>query len=124
MRVKNYCEIFFAKLVQPRIENLVALTLVAAFTPIGLLSDLTSFGTLFAFAMVCLAVWLLRRREPNRERPFRVPALPVIAPLGIVINLVLIGQLSALAQQLAISWMVVGLCVYFLYSRRHSQLHP
>lgn len=98
-------------------------SLVAAFTPIGVLSDMTSFGTLFAFAMVCLAVWLLRKREPERERPFRVPAIGLIAPLGIITNSVLIWNLSVLAQQLAIAWLVVGLIVYFLYGRRNSKLN-
>jgi APA family basic amino acid/polyamine antiporter len=96
---------------------------VAAFTPIGVLSDMTSFGTLFAFAMVCLAVWLLRKREPERERPFRVPALGLIAPLGILINCLLIWKLSTLSQQLATAWLVVGLVVYFLYGRKNSQLN-
>ncbi|MCU0353004.1 MAG: amino acid permease [Cytophagales bacterium] len=67
---------------------------VACFTPIGVLNEMTSFGTLFAFAMVCAAVWLLRRREPNLERSFRVPALPVVAVLGIATNLLLIVMLS------------------------------
>jgi APA family basic amino acid/polyamine antiporter len=98
--------------------------LVAALTPIGVLSELTSFGTLFAFAMVCLAVWLLRRREPNRERPFRVPALGVIAPLGILTNALLIVMLSPLSQGLAAAWLVLGLLVYFGYSRPRSHLHP
>ncbi|TAE90703.1 MAG: amino acid permease, partial [Runella slithyformis] len=77
-------------------------SLVAAFTPITVLGDMTSFGTLFAFAMVCGAVWILRSREPNLERGFRVPALPVIATLGICTNLFLIYKLSYLAQMLAI----------------------
>ena len=98
-------------------------SLVAAFTPIGVLSELTSFGTLFAFAMVCLAVWLLRRREPNRERPFRVPALGVIAPLGILINAVLIVMLSPLSQRLAFAWLALGLLVYFADGRRRSHLN-
>jgi APA family basic amino acid/polyamine antiporter len=97
-------------------------SLAAAFTPIGVLSELTSFGTLFAFAMVCLAVWLLRRREPNRERPFRVPALHVIAPLGILINALLIYKLSPLSQGLAVAWLALGLLVYFAYSRHRSHL--
>jgi len=98
-------------------------SLVAAFTPIGVLSEMTSFGTLFAFTIVCLAVWLLRKREPERERPFRVPAIGVIAPLGILINSVLISQLSALSQQLAAGWLAVGLIVYFAYGRKNSRLN-
>jgi APA family basic amino acid/polyamine antiporter len=95
----------------------------AALTPIGVLSELTSFGTLFAFAMVCLAVWLLRRREPNRERPFRVPVLGTVAPLGILTNVVLICMLSPLSQGLAVAWLALGLLVYFAYSRHRSHLN-
>ncbi|WP_234735097.1 APC family permease [Tellurirhabdus bombi] len=96
---------------------------IAAFTPISVLGDMTSFGTLFAFAMVCLAVWILRRRDPDRERPFRAPALNIIAPLGIIVNTILILNLSGLAQKLALVWLILGMVVYFLYGRRHSKLN-
>ncbi len=96
---------------------------VAALTPISLLGDMTSFGTLFAFAMVCGAVWLLRIREPNLPRGFRVPALPVIAVLGICTNLFLILNLNTLAQLLATAWLGVGLVVYFIYGKNHSNLN-
>jgi len=59
------------------------IAVVAAFTPINKLSDMTSFGTLFAFTMVCVAVWILRVKQPELERTFRVPFLPVIAICGI-----------------------------------------
>ncbi len=97
-------------------------SVVAAFTPIGLLADMTSFGTLFAFAMVCGAVWLLRIREPQLQRDFKVPALPIIATLGIVTNLFLIVNLNPLAQQLAMAWLVIGVIVYFAYGKRNSNL--
>lgn len=97
-------------------------SLVAAFTPIDLLSDMTSFGTLFAFAMVCGAVWLLRVREPNAERSFKVPVLPVIAVLGIVTNLYLIVNLSKNAQVYALIWLGIGIFVYFIYGKRNSNL--
>ena len=74
-------------------KNLIILCVliasVASFTPINKLADMTSFGTLFAFTMVCIAVWILRKREPDLPRNFKVPALPVIASLGIVINIYL-----------------------------------
>lgn len=98
-------------------------SLVAAFTPIGLLADMTSFGTLFAFAMVCLAVLILRHRDPNRERPFKAPALNIIAPLGIIVNGLLIITLNSLAQKLALVWLLLGLLVYFFYGRRNSKLN-
>ena len=101
----------------------LAVSAVAAFTPIGVLGDMTSFGTLFAFAMVCLAVLLLRLREPERERPFKAPILFIIAPLGIIVNTILIFNLSALAQKCALAWLAVGLVVYFAYGRPNSNLN-
>jgi len=101
----------------------LVVSLVAAFTPISILGDMCSFGTLFAFAMVCLAVWLLRRSDPGRERSFRAPFLNVIAPLGILTNFYLIINLSELAQLLAFGWLILGLGVYFLYGRPNSNLN-
>ena len=101
----------------------LVVSLVASFTPIGVLSDMTSFGTLFAFAMVCLAVLILRQREPNRERPFKTPALMLIAPLGIITNVALMSLLDSKAQQFALIWMAIGLVVYFIYSRNKSNLN-
>jgi APA family basic amino acid/polyamine antiporter len=101
----------------------VVVSLVAGFTPISTLADMTSFGTLFAFTMVCVAVWLLRVREPNLQRNFKVPALPVIAILGILINTVLMYKLSDDAKKLSAAWLAIGFIVYFLYSRHHSKLN-
>ena len=98
-------------------------SIVASFTPIGILSDMTSFGTLFAFAMVCLAVIILRFREPDRDRPFKTPMLNIIAPLGIITNFGLMSQLDSKAQQFAMIWMALGLVVYFIYSRNKSYLN-
>ncbi len=97
-------------------------SLVAAFVPLDILGDMTSFGTLFAFAMVCGAVWLLRVREPKIERSFKVPALPLIATLGVATNVFLIVNLDKLAQMLAGTWMLVGILIYFAYSKRNSNL--
>lgn len=98
-------------------------SVVAAFTPISLLGDMTSFGTLFAFAMVCGAVWLLRIREPQLKRRFKVPALPLIAVLGISTNIFLIVNLNPLAQKLAMIWLIFGVLVYFIYGKKHSLLN-
>jgi len=98
-------------------------SIVASFTPIGILSDMTSFGTLFAFAMVCLAVIILRFREPERERPFKTPMLNIVAPLGIITNFALMALLDSKAQQFAIGWMLLGFVVYFIYSRGKSKLN-
>jgi APA family basic amino acid/polyamine antiporter len=100
----------------------LVVSLVASLTPIGVLGDMTSFGTLFAFTMVCVAVWLLRLREPNRERPFRAPLLNVVAPLGVITNTLLIFMLGDLAKSLAVAWLALGLVVYFLYGKRNSKM--
>ncbi len=101
----------------------LVVSLVSSFTPIGILSDMTSFGTLFAFAMVCLAVLILRVKEPNRERPFKTPMLMIVAPLGIFTNFALMALLDEKAQQFAILWMLLGFIIYFLYSQNKSKLN-
>ena len=98
------------------------ISVVAAFTPINDLAHMTSFGTLFAFTMVCVAVWVLRVKQPNLQRNFRVPALPVIATLGILINIYLIINLSIEAQTYSAIWLLFGFVIYFLYSRKNSKL--
>lgn len=96
---------------------------VAALTPIDKVSELCSSGTLLAFAMICGAVWLLRVREPNLERPYRTPALPVVATLGILANLYLMYNLRTDTKISFVIWCTLGVIVYFLYSRRHSHLN-
>lgn len=98
------------------------IAVIASLTPINDLAHMTSFGTLFAFTMVCVAVWVLRVKEPNLVRSFKVPALPVIACLGIAINIYLIINLSKEAQMYSVAWLIIGFVIYFLYSRRHSKL--
>ena len=98
------------------------IAVVAAFTPINKLADMTSFGTLFAFTMVCVAVWILRVKQPNLERTFKVPALPVIAVCGILINTYLMINLSKDAQMLSLGWLAIGVVVYFLYGKRNAKL--
>lgn len=96
--------------------------LVAGFTPISTLADMTSFGTLFAFTMVCAAVWILRIKEPNLQRNFKVPALPLIAVLGISINIFLMSKLNLHAIKLSGIWLILGVLIYFLYSKQNSKL--
>ena len=99
------------------------IAVVAAFTPINELADMTSFGTLFAFTMVCIAVWILRVKQPELVRTFKVPALPVIAVCGILINSYLMVNLSIKAQLFSGAWLLIGLLVYFGYSKSRSKLN-
>lgn len=96
--------------------------LFAAFVPGHVAGDLTSFGTLFAFVLVSLGVWILRRKAPEIKRPFRTPAAPVVALLGAVICTGMIVAIDKRTLTVAFFWMIIGLVVYFAYSRKHSKL--
>ncbi|MFZ3599400.1 APC family permease [Streptomyces sp. BH104] len=96
--------------------------LLAAFVPLGWLVNLTSMGTLVAFAVVSVGVIVLRVREPQLPRGFRVPGYPVVPALSVLCCGYLIWNLSADTFVLFAGWLALALLVYFGYSRRHSQL--
>ncbi len=100
----------------------IVVTLAAAFLPVGKLADYSNSGTLFAFAMVALAVLVLRKKDPSRKRPFRTPAVGIIAPLAIIGCVGLYLNLPFIAQMVLLVWGAVGLLVYFGYSRGHSHV--
>ena len=107
----------------PWVANLVfmvATAAFAAFVPIEALAKLVSVGTLLAFAIVCGGVLVLRRREPNRKRPFRVPGSPVVPLLGIATCLLLIASLPWQTWLRLGAWFALGLAVYFSYSHRRA----
>jgi basic amino acid/polyamine antiporter, APA family len=96
--------------------------LFAAFIPGSLAGDLTSFGTLLAFVLVCIGVIVLRKTDPDLPRPFKAPAATLVGVLGAVICSVLIFSLDIVTQMTAFGWMALGLVIYFGYSRYHSHL--
>jgi basic amino acid/polyamine antiporter, APA family len=100
----------------------IFVTLFAAFFPVGLLADVSNSGTLFAFAAVSIAVLVLRRTDPNRARPFRTPAIAITAPIAIIGCIYLFFSLSKETILLFVGWAVVGLIVYFAYSRSRSHV--
>jgi APA family basic amino acid/polyamine antiporter len=94
----------------------------AGFIPGDIVGEMTSVGTLFAFILVCIGVWIMRRRRPDIQRGFTVPALPVVATLGVVTCGAMIFGLGWANWMRLIVWMVIGLVIYFTYSRHHSKL--
>jgi len=96
--------------------------ILAGALPIALLGELVSIGTLLAFVIVCGGVWYLRVKEPERERPFRTPFVPIVPILGIAVCLAMMAGLPRDTWLRLIIWLVIGLTIYFLYGRHHSVL--
>jgi APA family basic amino acid/polyamine antiporter len=93
---------------------------MAGFIPLSILAEMTSIGTLFAFVIVCGAVLVMRKTNPNANRPFRAPFVPLVPILGILTCLLLMFSLPAENWYRLIIWLLVGLVIYFAYGRRHS----
>src|SRR5258705_1433331 len=93
---------------------------MAGLIPLSILAEMTSIGTLFAFVIVCGAVLIMRRTNPNAKRPFRAPLVPLVPILGILTCLLLMFSLPAENWYRLIIWLLIGLAIYFLYGRRHS----
>jgi APA family basic amino acid/polyamine antiporter len=95
---------------------------LAAFFPITLLGELVSLGTLLAFTIVSLGVWVMRVRHPEMHRPFRTPLVPVVPICGMIVALALMFSLDRPAWIGFGSWLILGLFIYFGYSRYHSKV--
>ncbi len=100
----------------------VFVALLGGFLPGDITGNLTSIGTLFAFAIVSIGVWIMRNKNPGQVRPFRTPLVPIVPILGAVVCSVMIIGLDSTTQIAALVWMIIGLAVYFLYARSHSKL--
>jgi APA family basic amino acid/polyamine antiporter len=96
--------------------------LFAAFVPGSVAGNLTSIGTLLAFVLVCFGVMILRKTNPKLERPFKTPLVPLVPILGILVCLAMIISLWGTTLLSAFIWMIVGLVIYFAYSKKHSKL--
>jgi APA family basic amino acid/polyamine antiporter len=113
----------------PYKSNLMLMVFVggfAAFVPGSLAGDLTSFGTLLAFVLVSLGVWIMRRSDPDQPRPFRSPlsspSFPLVPIMGAIVCTALIASLDTFTLEVAVAWMLLGFIVYFLYGKQNSML--
>jgi APA family basic amino acid/polyamine antiporter len=103
------------------LAGLVA-AIVGSVTPIDDIGKMVNIGTLFAFVIVCIAVLVLRKRDPDRVRPFRTPLVPLVPILGILFNGYMMIELGAANWIRLVVWLLIGLVVYFSYSRKHSRV--
>jgi APA family basic amino acid/polyamine antiporter len=95
-------------------------SLLAGFLPLEELAKLVNIGTLLAFAIVCGAVLVLRKTQPDVPRPFRCPWVPLIPCLGVIFNVALMASLGWVNWVRLIGWFALGLVIYRLYGIRHS----
>ncbi|TYB64843.1 amino acid permease [Nonomuraea sp. PA05] len=100
----------------------VASALIAGFLPIREAAELTNIGILLAFVVVCVAVIVLRYRQPDLPRSFRTPWMPVVPAVGVLFSIWLITFLAPATWLRFAVWFLLGLIVYFAYSKRHSAL--
>ena len=106
-------------------SNLIFMFFVSIFTgfvPVAELGHMVSIGTLFAFTLVCIGVLVLRKTNPEIERPFKTPLVPLVPILGIIVCLLLMISLPIESWERLGIWMVIGVVVYFVYSKNHSKL--
>jgi APA family basic amino acid/polyamine antiporter len=99
------------------------ISIVASITPISRISEMCSMGTLLAFAMVCVAVMILRKKKPELDRPYKTPAVYLVGTLGVAFNIFLMAFVRKETWIAFMIWGAVGIIVYFLYGKGHSKLN-
>jgi APA family basic amino acid/polyamine antiporter len=106
----------------PTVLTGVAVALTAGLVPIKEIAELTNIGTLFAFVLVCLGVWILRRIDPELSRPFRTPLVPLVPILGAASCVLMMFGLGIVTWLRFVIWMSAGFVIYFGYGRFHSRV--
>lgn len=94
----------------------------AAFVPARVVGEMTSIGTLFAFILVCIGVWVMRNKMPDLPRSFKTPFVPLVPILGIFVCLFMMVFLPMDTWIRLIVWMLIGLDIYLVYGAKHSHL--
>jgi len=120
----------FAKKIHPKFRTPhitsmitgVIVSIAAGFTPIGILGEMVSIGTLMAFVIVSVGIIFLRRQRPELERPFKVPFVPFIPAMSALVSLGLMAGLPGATWLRLVIWMVLGVILYFSYGYSHSEL--
>jgi APA family basic amino acid/polyamine antiporter len=100
----------------------VIVAIIAGIFPIQILGEMVNIGTLLAFVLVCAGVWILRSKRPDLERPFRTPWVPVVPIAGIISCVLLMATLPGATWERLGVWLIIGLVIYFFYSRHNSVL--
>lgn len=100
----------------------VFISLFAGFVPISVVGEMTSIGTLLAFVMVCLGILILRKQQPNAERPFKTPFVPLVPILGILTCVVMMVSLPLDTWIRLFVWLAIGFAIYFAYGKKNSKL--
>jgi APA family basic amino acid/polyamine antiporter len=101
---------------------MVFVSLFAGFVPIKVVGELVSMGTLFAFVLVCIGIIVIRKTMPDIKRPFKTPMVPLVPILGILVCAAMMLGLPLITWMNMIAWMLIGLVIYFTYSKKNSVL--
>jgi len=100
----------------------IIVAVITATFPIQILGELVNIGTLLAFVLVCIGVWVLRRKRPDLDRPFKTPLVPLVPILGVLSCLGLMATLPGDTWLRLLVWLLIGFVIYFSYGRKHSRL--